>query len=350
MISQSLVAFGAALKPRETATPDPQGSEVLLDVRHAGVCHSDLHIQDGHFDLGGGKKLPLDFIPLPHTPGHEIEGEVVAAGPDAAGIRIGARYAVYPWIGCGECAACRRGEETLCARPRQLGISPGAAGGYATHVLVPHPRYLLDYGDAPPVLAAVSMCSGLTAFAAIRKLGALCASDDILVIGCGGVGLMGIAFARAVTGKAPLAADIDETRFSTARASGAAAVYDTKDSKAVKNIVADTKGGAAAAIDFVGSEASFAFANASVRKGGRIVLVGLFGGAMTMPLPMFPLRALSLVGSYVGTLAEAHEMMKLLRTGKPAPMPIQTRPLAEASATLDDLRRGRIAGRAVLVP
>lgn len=350
MLSQSLVAFGAALEACEAPTPVPQASEVLLKVHHVGVCHSDLHIQDGHFDLGAGRKLALHFIPLPHTLGHEIEGEAVAAGPEAAGVTIGARYAVYPWIGCGDCAACRRGEENLCAWPRQLGCSPGAAGGYATHVLVPHPRYLLDYGTLPPALAAISMCSGVTAYAAMRKIGTLAGEDDMLVIGCGGVGLMGIAFACAMTGKAPLAADIDEARLAAAREAGAAAAYDGTDATTPGRVLADTKGGVAAAVDFVGSESSFALANAVVRKGGRIVIVGLFGGALTMPLPMFPLRALSLVGSYVGTLAEARAMLKLLREGRIAPIPIEARPLAEAARTLDDLRHGRITGRAVLVP
>jgi alcohol dehydrogenase len=105
-----------------------------------------------------------------------------------------------------------------------------------------------------------------------------------------------------------------------------------------------------AAVDFVGSEASFAFANGAVRKGGKIIIVGLFGGAMTMPLPLFPLRALTVMGSYVGTLTEAKEMMKLVRGGKVDPIPVATRPLSAAGATLDDLRHGRITGRVVLTP
>jgi D-arabinose 1-dehydrogenase-like Zn-dependent alcohol dehydrogenase len=103
-------------------------------------------------------------------------------------------------------------------------------------------------------------------------------------------------------------------------------------------------------VDFVGSEASFAFANTVVRRGGKIIIVGLFGGAMTMPLPMFPLRALTLMGSFVGSLAEAREMMSLVREGRVRPIPLQTRPLSEASQTLDDLRHGNIVGRAVLTP
>lgn len=349
MLSQAVIAFGAPLEQIEAPTPAPQGTEVLLKVIHTGVCHSDVHIHDGYFDLGNGSKLPLN-LRLPHTMGHEIEGEIVALGPDANGVALGERRAAFPWIGCQNCPACLRGEENLCAKPRQLGCSTGIAGGYATHVLIPHPRYLLDYGHTPPALAAAYMCSGLTAFGAIKKVGKLQRDDAIVVIGCGGVGMMGIQFAKALTGKGPLAADIDERRLAASRKAGAAASYNSKDAGVAKKLVADTGGGAYAAVDFVGSESSFAFANAVTRRGGKIVLVGLFGGAMTMPLPMFPLRALSVIGSFVGSLAEAEEMMELVRAGRIDPIPVETRPLPEAGRALDDLRQGRVTGRVVLTP
>ena len=112
----------------------------------------------------------------------------------------------------------------------------------------------------------------------------------------------------------------------------------------------ETGGGAFAAVDFVGSENSFAFANGIVRKGGKIIVVGLFGGSMSMPLPMFPLRALSIAGSFVGSLAEAAEMMRLVRGGMIDPIPLEKRPLSRAGTTLDDLRAGRVTGRVVLTP
>ena len=350
MLSQSIVAFAAPLEAIESPTPVPQGSEVLLKVIHCGACHSDVHIHDGYFDLGAGNKLDLSSVTLPHTLGHEIEGEVVALGPDVKGAKIGEHRVVYPWIGCGNCAACKRGEENICSRPRQIGCSPGMAGGYASHVLVPHSRYLLDYGATAPALAATYMCSGLTAYAAMRKVGKLTEDENVLVLGCGGVGMMGIEFAKALLGKGPLAADIDDGRLDAAKMAGAEATYNVKTPGAAKQLAADTKGGAAAVVDFVGSEESFKFASAAVRKGGKIILIGLFGGVMSMPLPMFPLRALTLVGSYVGTLAEAEEMMALVRAGKIEPIPVATRPLSLASRTLDDLRQGKITGRVVLKP
>jgi D-arabinose 1-dehydrogenase-like Zn-dependent alcohol dehydrogenase len=355
MLSQAIVEFGKPLQALESPTPDPKGREVLLKVENAGVCHSDVHIHDGYFDLGGGNQLPLARMKLPHTLGHEIEGEVVAVGPDVKGVKLGARYAAYPWIGCGDCPACQRGEENLCLRPRQLGCSSGVPGGYASHVIVPDPKYLLDFGKTEPALAAAYMCSGLTAFGAMKKVGRLGEGDEVVVLGCGGVGMMGVQFAKALFGTnnkdwGPLAADIDEGRLDAAKKAGAKATYNTKDDASVKALMAETGGGAYAVVDFVGSEATFAFANQIVRKGGRIIIVGLFGGAMSMPIPMFPMRALTIAGSFVGSLAEAKEMMALVQAGKVDPIPYSTRPLDQASQTLEDLRNGKIVGRVVLTP
>lgn len=351
MLSQAIVEFGKPLQTIEAPTPVPAGTEVLLKVHNAGVCHSDVHIHDGYFDLGGGNKLPMANVKLPHTLGHEIEGEVIAVGPDVKDIKVGARYAAFPWIGCGKCPSCLRGEENICVGgPRQLGCSNGCPGGYATHVMVPHPRYLIDYGNIDPALGAAYMCSGVTAYAAMKKVGTLGPKDQVLVLGCGGVGMMGVQFAKAMFGKGPLAADIVDSHLEAAKKAGASAVYNTKDPDAAKKLVSDTGGGAYAVVDFVGSEKTFAFASQSVRRGGKIIIVGLFGGAMQMPLPMFPFRTISIGGSMVGSLSDTQEMMELVRAGKVDPIPYSKRPLSEANKTLDDLRDGKITGRVVLTP
>jgi D-arabinose 1-dehydrogenase-like Zn-dependent alcohol dehydrogenase len=351
MLSQTMVKFGAPLQEIETPTPAPTGTEVLLKVHNAGVCHSDVHLHDGYFDLGGGNRLPMAKLGLPHTLGHEIEGEVVAAGPEARGIEIGARYAVFPWIGCGKCPSCLRGEENICVgQSRQLGCNNGCPGGYATHVMIPDPRYLIDYGKTDPALGAAYMCSGLTAYAAMKKVGKLGTNDQVLVLGCGGVGMMGVQFARALFGKAPLAADIVESHLEAAKKAGAGTIYDPSRDAEAKRLVAETGGGAYAVVDFVGSEKSFAFASQAVRRGGRVIIVGLFGGAIQMSLPMFPFRAIAIEGSMVGSLSDAQEMMELVRAGKVNPVPVTRRPLSAANATLNDLRQGRIVGRVVLMP
>ena len=349
MYCEAIVEFGKPLQRLESPTPAPSGTEVLVRVEHCGVCHSDIHIHEGFIGLGGDAKLPLG-LPLPHTLGHEVAGEVVAFGPDATGVELGQRRALYSWIGCGHCAACDRGEENYCNAPRNLGCSAGTPGGYASHVLVPHPRYLINYGDTSPALAATYMCSGLTAYGALMKIAALGPKDDILIVGAGGVGMMGVQFAKHLFGKGPLVADIDEGRLQAAMGAGAKTAYNTRDPEAIKQLMADTEGGAFGVIDFVGSESSFAFANQAVRRGGKVVVVGLFGGGMSMPIAMFPIRALTIAGSYVGSLAEAEAMMELVRAGEIEPIPVKEVPLSSANAVLEDLKAGKVIGRAVLVP
>jgi D-arabinose 1-dehydrogenase-like Zn-dependent alcohol dehydrogenase len=342
---QSLVAYGAPLCETVVDCPQPRGSEVLVRVERCGVCHSDLHVQDGYFKLGGDKKLDVSAgRALPFTLGHEIAGVVEQAGPDAA-IAVGSRVAVYPWIGCGACAACRHGEENLCAAPRHLGIA--VDGGYATHVVIPHPRYLLDYAPLPPALAGALMCSGLTAYAALKRQARRAGRGPVLLVGLGGVGMMGLALARAMYETAPLVADIDAGKRAAALAAGAAAAFDPADPAARKAVLAAT-GGVHAVCDFVGSEASLAFATGVLAKGAKVVVTGLLGGGFSTAVAMFPLRAMTIEGTLTGTLAEAEELLALARGGTAVPIPMTERPLAQAQSALDELRAGRVVGRAVL--
>src|SRR5262245_15626519 len=194
MLRQSLIEYGKPLEATEAETPRPKGTEVLLSVSHCGVCHSDLHLQDGYFSLGGEQKLDVRGLrQLPFTFGHEIAGTVEAVGPEAQGVEMGKRYAAYPWIGCGTCGLCRRGDEDLCNAPRALGIT--VDGGYASHVLVPHPRYLLDVEGIAPEIAGPLMCSGLTGYSAIKKALPYLRSGPLMIVGLGGVGMMGLQFA-----------------------------------------------------------------------------------------------------------------------------------------------------------
>jgi propanol-preferring alcohol dehydrogenase len=149
MRAMQIIEWGKPLEARDYPDPEPKGEEVLLRVEAAGVCHSDVHIWDGHFDLGGGQQISLESrgVHLPFTMGHEIAGEVAALGPHASGVKVGDKVVVYPWIGCGECAVCRKGEELLCLSPRTVGTR--RAGGYGTHVIVPHGRYLLPHEGVP---------------------------------------------------------------------------------------------------------------------------------------------------------------------------------------------------------
>ena len=335
------------LEDSESALPEPAGREVLLRTLAAGVCHSDVHLHDTVFDLGNGRTLKAGGPGM--TLGHEIAGEVVATGPDVRYLAPGTRCAVYPWIGCGRCGLCESGDEHLCARGRVIGIQRD--GGFGTHVLVPDARYLFGIGDMDPALACTLGCSGLTAFSALRKLGTMHARDRLLVVGAGGVGLNAVHMAATLFGVRPLVADIKAPQRDAALAAGAESVFDPGAADALEAVLEATGGGAAAAIDFVGSEASSAFAQRSLRKGGLLLVVGLFGGTFSMPLPMIPMLARTIRGSYVGSRDEMAELVELARAGRIAPVPLVRRDASAAAATtaLADLREGRVDGRAVLL-
>jgi alcohol dehydrogenase len=346
LTAQSLVAYGAPLCETVVDAPQPNGTQVLVRIARCGVCHSDLHMQDGYFLLGDGKQLDIRAgRTLPFTLGHEIAGMIEAAGPDAKDATPDHAVAVYPWIGCGQCAACKVGDENICAKPRHLGIT--VDGGYATHVLIPHPRYLIDYAPLSASYAGALMCSGLTAYAALKRLRTRAARAPLLLVGLGGVGLMGLALARAMYGTAPYVADIDASKRAAALAAGAGAAFDPADAGARKELL-KASGGIYAACDFVGSDKSLNFATSVLAKGGKVVVTGLIGGAYSTPVAMFPLKAMTIEGTTTGTLAEARELIDLVREKKIASPPIAERPLAQAQATLDDLRAGKIVGRVVL--
>lgn len=342
-----LTAFGQSLQKVEKAEPIPTGAEVLLKVDASGVCHSDLHLWDGYWDLGGGKKLPFGK-PLPLTMGHEIAGTVVAAGLAAKGAKIGDRRIVFPWIGCGTCAVCRSGNEHICqGQAKAIGIF--IDGGYATHVLVPDADYLIDFDGLPEDTACTFGCSGLTAFSALKKIGRLNPDEPLLIVGAGGVGLNAIRFAKAVTGQAPIVADIDPVKREAAKAAGAADTVDPAAEGAGKALLKAT-GGVMGAVDFAGASASANFAMAALRKGGRMVVVGLLGGSLTIPLVLLAMRSISVAGSYVGSLQELKELVALARREGVPPLPTRAIPLDQANQALADLKAGKVVGRLILKP
>jgi alcohol dehydrogenase len=346
---QSLTAYAAPLCETIVECPQPRGTEVLVRVERCGVCHSDLHMQDGYFRLGADRQLDVRAgRTLPFTLGHEIAGVVEVVGEGATGAAPGDRVAVYPWIGCDACPACRRGEENICIAPRFLGIN--ADGGFASHVLVPHPRYLIAHPSLNASVAAVLMCSGLTAYSALKRLAAHAARGPLLLVGMGGVGMMGLALTRALFDHPPLVADIDAGKRAAALAAGAAAAFDPSDPGARKALFATTGGGVHGACDFVGSEHSLAFATGALAKAGKVLVTGLFGGTFTMPVAMFGLKAMSIEGTQTGTLAEARELVDLAHHRGLRPPPLGERPLHQAQEALDELRAGRVVGRTVLTP
>src|ERR1044072_3597545 len=288
MRSFQVCQCGAPLQMNEAENPKPAGTQVLLKMLAAGVCHSDLHIWDGYYEIGGGKKLMLADrgIKLPLTMGHENVGEVVAFGPDAKGVKVGDVRLVNPWMGCGSCKVCRRGDENLCLTPQNVGVF--SQGGYATHMLTPHPRHLFDIGNLNPEQPAPLACSGVTAYSALKKVSATLADEAVVIIGAGGVGLMGVTLAAKMGAKEIVIVDIDQAKRDAALKAGPTKAIDGSAADAVQQIQKATGGGAWAIVDFVGSGATVNLAVASIIKGGSIVVVGLYGGDVTVPPRCLP--------------------------------------------------------------
>jgi D-arabinose 1-dehydrogenase-like Zn-dependent alcohol dehydrogenase len=252
-----------------------------------------------------------------------------------------------PWIGCGTCEVCKQGEDNLCRAMRSLGVFSN--GGYADYIMVPHPKYLFDIGDMAAERAAPLACSGVTTFGALKKVPTL-KTEPTVIIGAGGLGLMCLALLQKMGGHSAIVVDIDPAKREAARKAGAQHVIDGGAADAAQQIVSITNGGAWAVIDLVGSSQTARLGYDSLIKGGKYIIVGLYGGDFTVSLPPIAMRALTIQGSYVGSVHEMAELMELVRrTGAPT-VPVATRPLEDVNAVMSDLRAGKIIGRVVLTP
>jgi D-arabinose 1-dehydrogenase-like Zn-dependent alcohol dehydrogenase len=161
---------------------------------------------------------------------------------------------------------------------------------------------------------------------------------------------MCLSLHRAMGGKAAIVVEIDPVKREAARKAGAHAVIDGNSAAAAKEIIAATNGGVWAVIDLVGSSRTVQLALDSIVKGGKVIVVGLFGGDIVLPTPSLPLRAMTLQGSYVGSLTEMAELLDLVRRKGAPDLPVGTGPLAAVNEALDDLKSGKVVGRLVLMP
>ncbi len=350
MNSYQIVEWGKPLQLRIREKPKPQGEEVLIKVEAAGVCHSDIHIRDGYFDLGGGRRLTAEQFgsKLPLTMGHEIAGTVESLGPDASGAVLGTKVVVYPWIGCGVCDHCLDERDTDCEAQRTLGVRRD--GGFSEYVIVPKGRYLVPLGDVDPRLAATFACSGLTAYGALKKMPRMTSKDRLLLIGAGGLGLAALAIAPLVTDATLVAADLDSVKLEAATRQGAHVVFDTRTVDTATALKQVAGGPIRGVIDFVGSRQTAELALAVAVKGTVIVIVGMMGGSLEIPLPLLSPRNLTIRGSHVGTLDELKTLLAFAAQGRLAPLPLTIRPMGQINEILDDLEARRLVGRVVTVP
>ncbi len=344
------------IRPREPlslesiSTPKPKGMQALVRVESTGVCHSDLHLWEGGYAGPAGTFMKVEDrgVKFPITPGHEVAGVIESLGEEVEGMQAGERVLVYPWIGEGLCPACRVGEENLCDSPRSLGVYQD--GGYAEYILVPHSRYLVRIGDQSPDSAASLACSGLSAYSAVKNA-AVKPGEFLVIVGAGGLGLTGVQLARVLTNANITVLDLDNKRLEEAKKLGADYVINSKEKDAVKEVKDLTGGlGADAIIDFVNASKTVESDLNLLRKRGRLVLVGLFGGSVELNLALMPLRAFRLIGSYTGKYADLVELVALARKNVLRSIVSRKFKLDEANDALTQLKEGRIIGRAVISP
>jgi D-arabinose 1-dehydrogenase-like Zn-dependent alcohol dehydrogenase len=333
-------SYGGPLAVEEVRDPVPSPGGVVVRVGATGVCRSDWHGWQGHDD----------DIELPHVPGHELAGTVVAVGSRVASWQVGERVTVPFVCACGRCASCLAGDSQVCSAQTQPGFTHW--GSFAELVALEAADVnLVALPDTMSFAVAASLgCRYATAFRAVVHQGRVRPGEWVAVHGCGGVGLSAVQVAVAA-GAQVVAADVSAGALSLASALGAAAVVDASSADVVDAVREATGGGAALSLDALGSPETCVNSVLSLRPRGRHVQVGLLPPAAGRPLvPMERVVALELelLGSH-GMAAHAYpEMLSLVATGRLRPDLLVTREidLDAAGAALAEV--GRTPGITVI--
>ena len=358
MLSARIHEYQEPLEIDDTSKPNVHGEEVLVKVAAAGLCHSDLHLINGEWK---------DVIPLklPKTPGHEISGWIEEIGesvPESAQMREGDLVAVFGGWGCGICISCKSGDEQLCNFPRWPGLSD-YDGGYSEYILIPTYRFLIkvdkqltkSYNIRPEVLAPLTD-AGLTPYRAIKKIRHLLGpGKNIAIFGIGGLGSYAIQYAKILGQSSTLIAlDHSEEKLQLAEKLGADHVVNVSKSQNIRgrttNKIAEDKGiGVDVVIDCVGADTTIEDSCRILNKGGSLVVVGLFGSQIKIPLVRAVLQEYQVYGSLWGNYSELHEVIELVKTGK-VKHNIEKFSLNEINEAIDLLKNGKIIGRGVVIP
>ena len=350
MQAARIVRIKEPLEIQTLETPKPRGSQVLIKVQSAGVCHSDIHLWEGGYDGPAGlfMKTTDRGVKYPLTPGHEVAGIIDSMGEEVEGFAKDDKVLVFPWIGEGLCPACRIGEENLCDKPRSLGVYHD--GGYAEYLLVPSYKYLIKLGDMDTDTSATLSCAALTAYGAVKNTH-LRPADNVVIVGAGGLGLMAIQLAKAVTGARIISMDIDDEKLKVAKQNGADFTINSKNQDVTKSIMEMTYNlGVDAIIDFVNASKTVETDMQILRRRARVVLVGLFGGALQLNLVTMPTRAYKIIGSYTGSLTDMIELVSLAKRGIIKPVVSNRFKLDQATEALTMLKEGKIVGRGIINP
>jgi NAD+-dependent secondary alcohol dehydrogenase Adh1 len=341
MKAARLHAYHEPLKLDEVDEPKPLGPlDVVVRIGAAGLCRTDLHIQEGQWAEKSG-------VQLPYTPGHENAGWIHEVGSAVTNVQPGDTVIVHPYITCGLCGACRRGDDMHCENGSFPGIDRD--GGFADF-LHTSARSVVKLGEGlePRDIAALAD-AGLTAIHAVKKaIPVLTAGTRAVVIGAGGLGHIGIQCLKAMTPAEIIVIDPSEKALALAGEMGADQTVKV-DGGHVDTVKEMTDGvGAEAIIDFVGEKGATRDGIAMVRDGGFYYVIG-YGENIDIPTIDVISREISFIGNLVGTYADLEELMTLTAQGKVS-LHTTTYPLDAINDAMADLDGGRLQGRGILIP
>ena len=341
MKAARLHAYREALKLDQVDEPRADGPlDVIVRIGAAGLCRTDLHIQEGQWAEKSGVKLP-------YTPGHENAGWVHEVGSAVTNVVVGDTVIVHPFISCGLCPPCRAGDDMHCLSGSFPGIDRD--GGFADYLKTSARSVVkLDPPLHPRDIAALAD-AGLTAIHAVKKaIPVLTAGTHAVVIGAGGLGHIGIQCLRAMTPAEIIVIDPSEPALALAGEVGADHTLNV-DGTHLERVKDLTDGlGAEAIIDFVGENGAIEDGIAMVRDGGFYYVIG-YGENIDIPTIDVISREISFIGNLVGTYNDLAELMTLTAQGKVS-LHTTIYPLDAINDAMADLDGGRLQGRGILVP
>ncbi|HEX6303097.1 MAG TPA: zinc-binding dehydrogenase [Anaerolineales bacterium] len=328
------------LKVEEVPDPTPGPEEVLVKVAGCGVCHTDLH----YIDHG----VPT-FKQPPLILGHETSGTIAGIGSSVGGWQEGDRVLLPAVYGCGQCAMCRTGRENVCERMVMFGNN--VDGGYAEYILAPAKDVLALPEEIPLVAGAIIADAVTTPFHAVVNRGRVRPGDRVVVFGCGGIGLNVVQIAAAL-GASVIAVDIIDEKLQWAQRLGAEKTLNSKEYERVdKEIRKLTGGGADIGFEAIGNPTTQAQTFASLRTGGRFVMVGYSAEKMSLDAGRVMYREMEIIGSLGCRAVDYPRVLDLARLGKikVEELVTATYPLDEINSAFDGLRRGE-GIRSVVTP
>ncbi len=336
-----LNGYGELLHVDEISRPVPGHGEVLIKVTAAGLCHTDLHLIDGD---------PAILPGFPAVLGHETAGIVEEIGDGVTAVSVGDSVVVFGAQGCGSCPTCLSGLENLCSVQVLSMNGIGIPGGFAEFMIVPAERHLVAIGNLDPVKAAGLTDAGLTPYRAVqRALTHLEPGSTAVAIGLGGLGQFGIQYLNLLSDARIVGLDPDEAKRARALDLGADLALDPTSAEFAEAMaVHDLAGACAAVFDFVGNDASLTTARSLLGARGMLNIVGLGGGSTSVSFFAMPPESVVTTTSW-GSAPEMAEVIALAREGR-IESTVAVYSLDEVQRAVNDLRDGRVDGRAVIVP